>query len=180
MCELLQMTIWWGEIQPNRGVCVFFLYFISTLIPRCWKLLMNSQELSGRESVKAPQVTFFSKQLPEMISFSTRAQRWSQNRRQLEGNLSMQTGKFPKKKSANCSFRRASRWQLDLFGRVSVPGLCLMSPSLPHSLHFLPTRSEIIFSGTLRCTDNIWFPSSSARNSPQTRFCRRCICKCVC
>lgn len=57
--------------------------------------------------------------------------------------------------------------------------VCVTSPSLPHSLHFLPTRSKIIFSATLGCTDTFGF-------LPGTRWtpCRRgaagvCLYVCV-
>jgi len=56
---------------------------------------------------------------------------------------------------------------LDLFGRVSGPGL-------PRSPHFLP----IILCGTLGCTD-IWFPASDTLSCPQTRCVCVCVCECV-
>lgn len=129
-----------GELQFN-SFFNFLEYFMFALILWCWKLLMKSQELSGRESITAAQVTF---------SFSSNYQKWSHFLTELsneprkgdnwESNLSMQTGRFPltlgwtmwegekkKKKTViyhSCHSSSTGAIQLDISKLLLSAGIC--------------------------------------------------------
>lgn len=125
----------------------FFLNLFSALILWCWELLMKSQELSGRDSNSSASDFNFPKQLPEMSSFSERDWQWSQKRRQLQRNLSTQTGRFP------LTLCRMSSWQQMMRGGGKKSDLSLTLVIAVKQLQI----SKLLLSAGISCQLDFFF-----------------------